>query len=96
MSDRLNDLKGLQLGMLSAIKRVHDQRTLEQAAELTPRSWSMLECGVLIVEINRRRECLRKVFVKIEDVERVQRMAHGHSDYATKFALYCAELVLQP
>lgn len=31
--------------------------------------------------------------VTVDDVERVEQMAVGHSDYATKLALYVAELV---
>lgn len=32
--------------------------------------------------------------VGIEEIERVERMACGHSDYTSKFALYCAELAM--
>jgi hypothetical protein len=29
-----------------------------------------------------------------EDIARVEQMAHGHTDYASKFILYCTELAL--
>jgi hypothetical protein len=33
--------------------------------------------------------------VPVEDIVRVERMAVGHSDYSSKFALYCAELTAE-
>lgn len=32
--------------------------------------------------------------ISLEAIERVETMAVGHSDYASKFALYCAELAV--
>lgn len=33
--------------------------------------------------------------VPVESVRRVERLAEGHYDYTSKFALYCAELALE-
>lgn len=32
--------------------------------------------------------------IKLSEIKRVETMACGHIDYSSKFALYCAELVL--
>ena len=45
-----------------------------------------------IVNAERTRGGLRAV--AIADIERVETMAEGHSDYSSKFALYCAEIAL--
>jgi len=44
--------------------------------------------------VNKERLDQGLALVTIESVERVETMAEGHSDYSSKFALYCAELAL--
>ncbi len=34
--------------------------------------------------------------VPISRIMRAERMAYGHSDYSSKYALYCAEIVVEP
>lgn len=45
-------------------------------------------------EVNEHRALLGKPPVDAAAIERVERWALGHSDYSSKFALYCAELAL--
>lgn len=45
-------------------------------------------------EIERRRVLLGRPPVLLQAVQDADRMASGHIDYAEKFSLYCAELVL--
>lgn len=40
------------------------------------------------------RQKLNKPPIQLSEIKRVETMACGHSDYSSKFALYCAELVL--
>ena len=42
----------------------------------------------------RERQRLGKPPVALSAVKRVEQLAMGHFDYSSKFALYCAELVL--
>lgn len=55
--------------------------------------WVEKERGALCDAVNRHRARLGKSPVVLGDVERVETMACGHTDYGTKFALYCTELV---
>lgn len=55
--------------------------------------WVMAERGALCDAVNRHRTRLGKSPVTMDDVERVEQQAVGHTDYGTKFALYCTELV---
>lgn len=55
--------------------------------------WSYNEIETMRQEINRLRKLEGKSEVTWNDVARVEHMALGHSDYSSKFSLYCAELV---
>ena len=54
--------------------------------------WVAYEQQVMFVAVNEERRVRRLPPVFIDDILRVERMAVGHVDYSTKFALYCAEL----
>jgi hypothetical protein len=56
--------------------------------------WILDERRAMLDAVNSRRAHLGKLPVPVTDVERVERQAVGHSDYAHKFALYCTELVV--
>ena len=56
-------------------------------------TWIKIERQAMCDAVNRHRARLRKAPVAVEDVERVETSASGHTDYGTKFALYCTELV---
>jgi len=55
-------------------------------------AWIEAERKVMLTLVNQERQKHGRDPVTLEDVERVERSAVGHSDYAHKFALYCAEL----
>lgn len=57
-------------------------------------TWIAAERDLMLRETNECRKGLDKSPLAIEQIMRVERMALGHSDYPKKFALYCAELVL--
>lgn len=56
--------------------------------------WIAAERALMLRETNECRAGLGKPPIGIERIMRVERMAVGHSDYSSKFALYCAELAL--
>jgi hypothetical protein len=55
--------------------------------------WPTVERTAMWEAVNRHRTQVGKERLPIEDVERVEQMAVGHTDYGTKYALYCTELV---
>jgi hypothetical protein len=55
-------------------------------------AWALHERDVMLRETNRWRDYARLPHVDMAAIERVERMAAGHSDYTTKFAWYCAEV----
>ncbi len=57
--------------------------------------WIAYERGVMFAAVQEERAKLGKAPVPLTEIERVERLACGHSDYTRKFALGCAELVLQ-
>lgn len=69
-----------------------------QHAKRTERGsdWLAAEIDAMHAAINRERACHALSPVDRELVERADRSASGHVDYAMKFGLYCAELALQP
>lgn len=57
-------------------------------------AWMPYEREQMLAAVNIERAGRGLPPVGLGLVERVERMAVGHSDYGTKFALYCAEIVL--
>lgn len=57
--------------------------------------WNTYEMLTVWGLVNQFRKALDKGPVLWENVVRVEQMAAGHVDYTKKFALYCAELVLE-
>lgn len=53
-----------------------------------------LEQHAMLEAVNRERHAAGINGVTIEDIVRIERLALGHSDYASKFALHCAELAM--
>jgi hypothetical protein len=67
-----------------------------EASKRTTKSteaWILDERQTMLDAVNRERSRRGKTSLALTDVERVERQAVGHSDYAHKFALYCVELV---
>ena len=55
--------------------------------------WITMERTAMWEAVNRHRTQVGKEPVTVEEVERVEQLAVGHTDYGTKYALYCTELV---
>lgn len=57
--------------------------------------WVVAERQRMLAEVNDIRRAAGAEPVTVEQIENAERPAIGHVDYATKFALYCAELALR-
>ena len=60
----------------------------------SPPRWIAHERETMHRETNRLRAELGKDAIELHQVMTVEELARGHIDYASKFALYCAELVV--
>lgn len=56
--------------------------------------WVAFELEAMHKAVCDERAKLGKGPIPLSQVARVERLAMGHVDYASKYALYCAELVL--
>ena len=56
-------------------------------------AWCEYEREVMMNAVNKFRSKLGKPLIGWREISRLESMAMGHSDYSSKFALYCAELV---
>lgn len=57
--------------------------------------WAVHERDVMHQQVNDARAALGLPPVSLDAVLGVERMAVGHSDYTSKYALYCADLALK-
>lgn len=57
--------------------------------------WIEAERALMLGLINQKRLGLGKHVMDVAAVIKAERLCSGHVDYAEKFALYCAELVLE-
>jgi hypothetical protein len=60
----------------------------------TEPAWAAHEREVMHKAVNEERAKLSKAPLDLTDIMQVEQLAVGHADYAEKFPLYCAELVL--
>lgn len=77
--------------LVDASKLRHLRGSFNEAGEL---GWVIHERELMHQETNRYRAGRGLPPVDLAEVARVERQAEGHSDYASKFALYCAELAV--
>lgn|SRR5512139_1515154 len=75
--------------MLSILTSQHSRR-----GEYRGTQWMDVEIDVMHHAVNCERSKRALPDIDRATVVNVERMAAGHSDYASKFALYCAELAL--
>lgn len=57
-------------------------------------AWAVFEMETMLGAVNKIRTSDGKPAATMDDLWRVEGTAKGHSDYSTKFALYCVELAL--
>ena len=81
----------------AAKSRSERQETVEDTAEPWPGrepGWVVYERQQLLTAVNVERSCRDLAPVGEGLLKKVERMACGHSDYAEKYTLYCAELAV--
>lgn len=81
----------------AAESRSERQEVVEDVVEPWPGrepGWALYERQQLHTAVNVERACRYLESVPESVIKRVERMACGHSDYAEKYTLYCAELAV--
>lgn len=70
--------------------------TIQQAkrSQYNGADWIDAERFVMQREVNEWRLQFGLRLVDVAAIKRAERMASGHSDYSSKFALYCAEIAM--
>lgn len=84
---RLIDVRDAILAALTRQQSKRDSYDLD--------GWIAAERQVMLSATNAWREKLGSLPVTESDIRRVEQWACGHSDYSSKFALYCAEIALE-
>lgn len=56
--------------------------------------WVLFERSKMVEAVNEERRNRGLSILPVEAIRRQERAAVGHSDYASKYALYCAQLAL--
>lgn len=93
-NERLACVERMEATLLGAMSERPERQGLAPAPDGgTEVEWVAFERQAMLFQVNRERGALGKSPVTVEDVLRVEGRAVGHSDYARKFAIGCADLV---
>jgi hypothetical protein len=85
----MNELLVLKQKMLKVLVAEQEKREL-----VSDNSWILRELTAMLNAVNTERVRRRLSVITMEELQRRERLAQGHSDYSQKVALYCAELAL--
>lgn len=77
----------------AASRRAERPELVADDAGGTECAWVGYERTQMLTEVNRQRADRGQLPATEAAVTRVEREACGHADYASKYALYCAEIV---
>jgi len=72
--------------------RLHDTLVTEAEKRNERDDWQEQERQAMLRVVNDERRDRGLPSLQLAEVERVEQRALGHTDYGTKFALYCSEL----
>jgi hypothetical protein len=85
--------------LVAVLVEAGKKRSLRQNIVNTPHGpelgWAQYEREVMFEETNRLRAEQGHVLGDFARIERFDRLAAGHVDWAEKFSLYCAEYAMQ-
>lgn len=76
------------------LEAIQSQRHLRPIESLDAPSWISFEIQFMWGVINEYRFAQHKTLIAYSKVADADRLAAGHSDYTSKFALYCADLAV--
>lgn len=79
-------------GMLELMDRIQVARHKESRDRTHP-NWIDRERLAMCVEANLWALAHRRPTITVDDIERIEGLAVGHSDYASKISFYVAQLV---
>lgn len=85
----MSELRVLHQHMREVLADVQAKRK-----EASDSSWILREQEAMLQAVNLERVRRQRAPITMETLIRREQLAVGHTDYSIKFALYCAELVL--
>ena len=88
--NHVRDLLSVQARLLKVLTDVQRLRS----KPIVGRDWVDREHRAMLGAVNDERKARGISELTLEVLRRIERPALGHSDYASKFALYCAEAAL--
>mgnify|MGYP000665061324 CR=1 FL=1 len=86
---KTSDLRTMHAHMRACLAREHAKREAYPGL-----AWIDAEQAAMLHAVNLERARRRLPHATLAELQRREQLAVGHVDYATKFALYCAELAL--
>jgi len=84
----------LRSTLMDLAQQREDHRSVVDTPNGPEMEWVGNERSAMFGEVNRVRQSGGKPPIQLEQLQRVENAATGHSDYMDKFALYCAELAI--
>ncbi len=76
-------------------RRESAMQALVSTGEGSELRWVLHERVQMLKHVNKAREGIGRAPVTEDAVRAAERQAEGHSDYTRKWALYCADLILE-
>ncbi|MCX4750978.1 hypothetical protein OG455_41590 [Kitasatospora sp. NBC_01287] len=92
---QINQRLALHDQLLNILTEAQQERPERQEVFNGELDWVTFERTVMLNAVNAARAAQLLPPIPISAVEAVEQQAIGHSDYSTKFALYCVELALE-
>lgn len=90
-----SDFQKIRLELLHTLDAAQQLRYKRPRQVWGVSEWAAFERLKMWEAVNKYRLQRNKVSILIDRIKCVERIAFGHSDYSEKFALYCAELVVE-
>lgn len=84
------------LGVAQKVRKKRSERVATEHDRSPVERWIVFERQTMLDGVNRERVKIGKSPVSMAEIVRVERRAVGHSDFSSKFSLYCAQLVHDP
>lgn len=78
----------------AALRNELECQKLVDTADGPELAWVLLERYAMCDEVNQIRLVRGEEPVLLKEIEKLENLATGHVDYASKWTLYCAELAL--
>lgn len=89
LTPALDRVPDLQKQLLAILSKAQEQRVIR-------RDWIAFEQQTMLDAVNRMRAERGRETITLTALLKKESLAVGHIDYSSKFALYCAEMVMAP